>query len=165
LLASVFEDRLRLKLREQMGGTYSPEAQASLSDTYRGYGLLAAEATVAPDQARAIADAIKGVAADLHKNGVTEEELVRAKQPILTSIRQSQRTNPYWVGTVLASAQEFPEKLEWSRTRLADTESVTAAELTVLARRYLDPAKASEFVSVPEANKAEGPDAGKPAAK
>jgi zinc protease len=165
LLASVFEDRLRLKLREQMGGTYSPEAQASLSDTYRGYGLLAAEATVAPDQARAIADAIKGVAADLHKNGVTEEELVRAKQPILTSIRQSQRTNPYWVGTVLASAQEFPEKLEWSRTRLADTESITAAELTVLARRYLDPAKASEFISVPEAGKAEGPDAVKPAAK
>ena len=149
LLVSVLEDRLRLKLREQMGGTYSPEAAASLSDTFRGYGVIAAEATVAPDHARAIADAIKGVAADLQKNGVTEEELVRAKQPVLTSIRQSQRTNPYWLGTVLASAQEFPEKLEWSRTRLADMESITAAELTALAVRFLDPAKASEFISVP----------------
>lgn len=150
LLSSVFEDRLRLKIREQMGGSYSPEAGASLSDTFRGYGVLAAEATVAPDQARAIADAIKDVAADLHQHGVTDEELVRAKQPILTSIKQSQRTNPYWLGTVLSSAQEFPEKIEWSRTRLADTEGVTAAELTALARQYLDPAKASEFISLPE---------------
>ena len=150
VLVSIFEDRLRVKLREQMGGTYSPEAGASLSDTFPGYGVLAAEATVAPDQARAIADAIKGVAADLYKNGVTEEELVRAKEPILTSIRQSQRTNPYWLSTVLASAQEFPERVEWSRTRLADTESVTSVELTALARQYLDPAKASEFISLPE---------------
>jgi len=48
LLLSVFEDRLRVKLREQMGGTYSPEGGASLSDTYRGYGLIAAGASVAP---------------------------------------------------------------------------------------------------------------------
>lgn len=149
LLVSVFEDRLRVKIREQMGGSYSPEAGASLSDSFRGYGVLVAEATVAPDQARAIADAIKAIAADLHKNGVTAEELVRAKQPIITMIKQSQRSNPYWLGTVLASAQEFPEKLEWSRTRMTDTESITAAELTKLARQYLDPAKASEFISLP----------------
>ncbi len=157
LLVNVFEDRLRLKLREQMGSTYSPEAGASLSDTFQGYGVLVAEATIAPDQARIIADAIKGIAADLHKNGVTDEELVRAKQPILTSIKQSSRTNPYWLGTVLASAQEFPEKIEWSRNRLADTESVTAAELTALATRFLDPAKASEFISLPAVSLSNSP--------
>jgi zinc protease len=150
LLASVFEDRLRLKLREQMGGTYSPEVGSSLSDTYRGYGFIVAEATVAPDQARTIADAIRAVAADLQKNGVTAEELVRAKQPALTAVRESQRTNPYWLGAVLADAQEHPERLEWSRTRLSDMESITAAELTPLAARFLDPARACEFISVPE---------------
>ena len=167
ILMNVFEDRLRIKIREQMGGSYSPEAGASLSDTFRGYGVIAAEATVAPDQARTIADAIKAIAADLQQHGVTDEELVRAKQPILTSIKQSNRTNSYWLGTVLASAQEFPEKLEWSRTRLADTESVAAAELTQLARQYLDPAKASEFISVPETitPTANLPAAGTPALK
>jgi zinc protease len=150
LLGSVFEDRLRLKIREQMGGSYSPGAGTMLSDSFPHYGMIVAEASVAPDQARAIADAIKGCAADLYQNGVTDEELVRAKQPILTSIKQSSRTNPYWLATVLSSAQEFPEKIEWSRTRLADTEGITAAELTQLARQYLDPAKASEFIAVPE---------------
>jgi zinc protease len=150
VLASVFEDRLRLKLREQLGGTYSPEVNSNLSDTFRGFGFLAAQATVAPSQARLMADAIKAVAADLQKHGVTDEELVRAKQPVLTAIRASQRTNPYWLGTVLAAAQEFPERIEWSRTRVSDIDSITAAELTDLAARYLDPARANEFISVPE---------------
>jgi zinc protease len=149
LLSEVFSDRLRVKIREEMGGTYSPSAASDLSDTYPGYGYLVADATVAPDQARSITDAIKAVATSLQTGGVTEEELVRAKQPVLTALRESSRTNPYWLGSVLASAQEFPEKLEWSRTRYTDHESVTAAELSELARQYLNPARASKFMVLP----------------
>jgi zinc protease len=149
LLADIFSDRLRVKIREEMGGTYSPNAGIDLSDAYPGYGYLLADATVAPDQTRTIADAIRSVAASLQLTGVTDEELVRAKQPVLTALRESSRTNPYWLGTVLASAQEFPQKLEWSRTRYTDNESVTAAELSELAKQYLDPARASEFIVSP----------------
>jgi zinc protease len=149
LLSDVFADRLRVKIREGLGGTYSPNASPDLSDTYPDYGYLIADATVAPDDTRRIADAIKAVAADLKSNGVTEEELVRAKQPVLTALRESSRTNAYWLGSVLASAQEFPERLEWSRTRYSDNEGVTAAELSDLARRYLDPERASEFTIIP----------------
>lgn len=154
MLASVLNDRLRVKIREEMGDTYSPDAGANLSDTYKGYGHIVAQATVAPDKARAVADAMKAAAASLFEKGVTEEELVRAKQPALTNVRQSLRTNPYWLGNVLSSAQETPERLAWARDRLADTESITAAELTTLAHLYLDPAKASEFISLPEPKKA-----------
>ncbi|MDI1319617.1 MAG: hypothetical protein PSW75_05400, partial [bacterium] len=87
----------------------------------------------------------------MQDNGVTEEELVRAKQPMLTALRENARTNGYWLGTVLGSAQEFPQRLEWSRTRYSDIESITAAELTELAKTYLDPAHASEFIVLPEA--------------
>lgn len=154
MLAAVLGDRLRVKIREEMGDTYSPEAGANLSDSYKGYGHIVAEATVAPDKARAVADAMKAAATSLFEKGVTEEELVRAKQPALTAARQSARTNPYWLGNVLASAQEQPERLEWARNRLGDLESITAAELTEFAKRFLDPTKASEFISLPEAKKA-----------
>jgi zinc protease len=149
LLTDVFADRLRVRIREELGGTYSPNAGGDLSETYPGYGYIVAEATVAPDDTRRIADAIKAVATGLQANGVTEEELVRAKQPVLTALRESSRTNPYWLNTVLASAQELPQRLEWSRTRYSDNESVTTAELTALAKEYLDPAKASEFLVIP----------------
>ncbi len=162
LLTDVFADRLRVKIREEMGGTYSPNAAADLSDTYPGYGYLVAEATVAPDQTRVIADAIKAVAAALQKDGVTEEELVRAKQPILTALRESARTNPYWLGSVLASAQEFPQKLDWSRTRYSDNESVTTAELSALAKQYLDPARVDEFIVLPAVSLPNPPTVGPP---
>src|SRR5258708_38277671 len=93
-----------------MGGTYSPKSASDLSDSYPGYGWIVAEATVAPDQTRTIANAIKAVATALHDNGVTEEELVRAKQPVLTALRESSRTNGYWLGSVRAAPQEFPER-------------------------------------------------------
>jgi zinc protease len=149
LLADVFTDRLRVKIREEMGGTYSPNAASDLSDAYPGYGWLVADATVAPAAARTIADAIRAVAAALHDGGVTAEELVRAKQPVLTALRESSRTNEYWLNTVLASAQEFPQRLDWSRSRYTDNESVTTAELSALAKQYLDPARASEFIVLP----------------
>lgn len=154
LLGNVLGDRLRVKIREEMGDTYSPSAGISLSDTYDGYGHVVATATVAPDKTRIVADAMKAAAADLFAHGVTEEELVRAKQPALTAVRQSMRTNPYWLGNVLSSAQEQPERLDWARTRLSGVEAITAAELTALAQRYLNPAKVHEFISLPVAKQA-----------
>ncbi|MBI2814624.1 MAG: insulinase family protein [Opitutae bacterium] len=165
LLTEVFADRLRVVIREQMGGTYSPSAGADLSETYPGYGYLIADATVAPDQADTVADAIRTVAVSLHAGGVTEDELVRAKQPVLTALRESARTNGYWLNSVFAAAQEFPEKIEWSRNRYSDTESVTAEELTALAKEYLDPARASEFIVLPAKPAAKSADPGKPEAQ
>ena len=95
-------------------------------------------------------------AADLAKNGVTEEELNRARQPILTSLRESERANAYWLNAVVGSAQEQPERLDWARTRYADHEAITKAELDALAAAYLDPARAIQFTIKP---------AGQPAAK
>jgi len=149
LLADILGDRLRVKIREEMGGTYSPNALSDLSDTYPGYGYLIANVTVAPAEGRKIAAAVKAVAAALQRNGVTDEELVRAKQPVLTALRESARTNGYWLGAVLGSVQEFPQRLDWSRTRYSDYESITAAELSALAKQYLNPARASEFVVLP----------------
>jgi zinc protease len=157
LLSDIFGDRLRVEIREKMGGTYSPNAGADLSDTYPGYGWLIADATVAPAEAGTIAEAIKKVSAALYTGGVTEEELVRAKQPLLTALRESSRTNGYWLGAVLAAAQEYPQRLDWSRTRYSDIESVTAAELTTLAKQYYDLAKPSEFTIVPVPAKAAAP--------
>jgi len=149
MLTNVLQDRLRVKLREEMGDTYSPSASADLSVAFPGYGYLSATAVVAPASARAVADAIKAAAGDLANHGVTDDEFQRAQAPILTGLRQSSRDNQYW-RFVLANAQEEPRQLEWARTRLADYESMTAADLKALATQYFDPAHASEVISIPQ---------------
>lgn len=55
---------------------------------------------------------------------------------------------------MLARAQEKPEVLEWSRTRIADENSITAAELSALAKAYLGRARASSVTILPVAKPA-----------
>ena len=151
LLSEIFSDRLRVKIREQMGDAYSPEAVSAPSDTYRDYGFLLAQITVDPAQAPKIVDTVLAIAADLQKNGATPDELERAKAPVLTSLKDSARTNGYWINAVVGSCQEFPQRLDWCRTRFSDFESITKAEVDALAARYLDPARAFRVVVLPQA--------------
>jgi zinc protease len=149
LLADILGDRLRKTVREELGGSYSPGAASAPSDTYRDYGFLFARLTLESHDVERIRPAVLAAAADLFTNGVTEDELERAKLPVLTAVRESERTNAYWLNAVLGSAQEQPWRLEWARTRAADLAAVTKPELDALARAYLDPARALQFTILP----------------
>jgi zinc protease len=156
LLANVFSDRLRVKIREQLGGAYDPEAASEPSDTFTDYGMILAEVVVAPARARELASAIQAIAADLQANGVTPDELNRAKEPILTYLRESARTNPYWLTAVLSRCQEFPQRLDWARTRQTDIAAITQADLDALAKTYLVPGRVFQVISTPANGASDG---------
>ncbi|WP_404423508.1 M16 family metallopeptidase [Nibricoccus sp. IMCC34717] len=147
ILAEVFSDRLRTRVREQLGDAYSPFAMSSSSDSFRGYGTFAAIITAAPDKVDELLKVVDAIASDLVEKGVTDDDVERAKQPVLTSIRDAGRTNPYWIYNVLGASQEFPERLEWRRTIESGHAAITAAEIHALAKQYLPPAKAHRIVS------------------
>ena len=150
LLAQVFADRLRVEVRDKLGDAYSPFARNNSSEIYPGYGFFMSYLEVDPAKAPAVAAAVQKIAADLYENGVTDEELTRAKQPVLTSLRESSRTNVYWLSVVLESAQEHPEHLDWSRSRYKDFESISKGEVDALAKTYFAPGKVSQVTVVPE---------------
>lgn len=158
VLANVLTDRLRIKIREELGGAYSPRASSRPSDTFEGYGFLMSQITVEPNMAEEIADAATELAASLAADGVSEDELNRAREPILTSLRESSRTNGYWMGAVLGRAQEFPQRLDWSRSRYSDFEAITASEIDVLAEAYLGADKVFRVIVLPETVAAPGPE-------
>lgn len=149
MLAEVFSDRLRIKVREELGDAYSPGVGNSASDIYPGYGYLQAGVTIDPPRAKQVADIITEIAADIAQKGVTEDELERAKKPVLTSLRESARTNQYWLVNVLARAQERPEVLDWCRSRYADNEAISTTEITELAKTYLPSKQASRVIVIP----------------
>ncbi|MDP3073902.1 MAG: insulinase family protein [Opitutaceae bacterium] len=151
LLASVLTDRLRLKIREELGDAYSPGAGLSASDVYPGYGYLLAGTTVEPAKAKLVTDTIVQIGQTLVEKGITEDELKRAKEPVLTSLRESARTNGYWLGNVLARAQEKPEVLDWCRHRYADNEAISVEDLNALAKTYLGADRASRVIVAPAA--------------
>lgn len=149
MLAEVFSDRLRIKVREELGDAYSPGVGSNASDYYPGYGYMQAGVTVDPPRAGQVADIITEIAAEIAAKGVTEDELDRAKKPVLTTLRESARTNQYWLGSVLSRAQERPEMLDWCRSRYADNEAITTDEIAALAKAYLAAERASRVVVIP----------------
>jgi zinc protease len=150
LLADVIEDRLRVKIREGLGGAYSPGAGHTGSDTFPGYGFALVQIGVDPAQAPTILAAVREIAESLRTAGITEDELVRMKQPILTSIAESARTNSYWLGTVLAACREQPQRLDWARTRTSDITAITREEINVLAAKHLRPERLVSYIVLPE---------------
>jgi zinc protease len=154
ILAGILSDRLRATIREKLGGTYSPSATSFTSDTFPGYGYISASVDVEPAMAEKIINAVIELADDLAEHGVTQDELTRAKEPLLTAVRQSVRDNGYWLGSVLARAQEKPEVLDWARSRMTDLESTKVEEISALAKEYLPKTRASHVVILPNSSQA-----------
>lgn len=149
VLSRAFSDRMRIRIREELGDAYSPYAVSQPSDTFEDYGLFFALVGVDPERAKEVAEVVLEIAADLHENGVNEDELERAVKPILTSLRTVLRENSYWLNSVMASSQEYPQRLDWARHMIDDYESIEADEVSALAETYLLPEKAVKVFVIP----------------
>jgi zinc protease len=163
MLSAIIDDRLRVKIREELGDAYSPFAHNLPSDTWTDYGYLFASVTIDPAQAGSVTEVVTGIAKDLATgNSITEDELERAKKPQVTSIEEMRRTNRYWMSSVLESSQEYPERLGWSRTFVDDYQDITVDEVNALAAEFLKTEKQVNVIIKP--NPAAAPASEAPAA-
>ena len=137
LLARIFSDRLRLRLREEAGEGYSPYALNQPSVAYPGYGFFYGINLARPDQVTSVTKAIKAIGATLARDGVTVDEYKRALEPTLNFIKDYVRDNQYWLNVVLMRSQESPERLEWARTLSDDYAAITLEQMNHLAREFL----------------------------
>ena len=138
MLSAIIDDRLRVKIREELGDAYSPFAHNLPSDTWTHYGYLFASVTIDPAQAGPVTEVVTEIAKDLATgNSITADELERAKKPQVTSIEEMRRTNRYWMSSVMESSQEYPARLDWSRSFVDDYQNITVDEVNALAAEFL----------------------------
>ena len=96
-----------------------------------------------------LADVAK-IAANLRDTPITEDELQRARKPLVESVQRNKATNEWWLAQ-LANAQTRPETSVSIREGIAQYESITPADIQQAARRYLVDAKAWKMEVVPAA--------------
>ncbi len=147
LLAEILSDRLRLKIREELGESYSPDALSQCSDVWPGYGQLIAAIVGQNKDVKQLGTIARELAAKLAAEGLSADELERARKPMLTQLEQQRRNNAYWLSTVVTPSQSKPERLDWARTMTDDFQAITLAELNALAKQYL-PAERALIVRV-----------------
>ena len=150
ILAKIFSNRLMHTIREKQSITYSPFAFNMPSKAYKGYGLFQIFVHVKPDIIDMVKKEVSKIAADLALNGVSEEELKLAINPVATSIKDMMETNDYWLGRVLSGSMEHPEQLDWSRTIMEDYVSITPKEVSLLAEQYFEIDKQATVVVKPK---------------
>lgn len=154
LLARILSDRLREEIREKLGGSYSPRANA-MPHPALNYGYLQASSTVKPEEARKYADLMVSLADDLARDGVKADELERARKPLQSNIEKSKRDNSYWLTTVLSGSSSDPTRLDLARNRDADYASITIGELNQLASQYLKKENSLTYLIIPQPSIAE----------
>lgn len=150
LLSKVFSDKMRQVIREKLGASYSPQVYNVSSRIYKGYGVMQAVLIVDPDQIAILSNEVLSIAEELWQGKISEEELERAKGPMLTSLKDMVRRNGYWLKSVLALSSRYPQQLQWPQTILSGFESFSIEDTRGLARAYLDPQNAAVITVVPE---------------
>jgi zinc protease len=138
LLKDVLDLMLTESVREKLGDSYGVSLSSNMSDTFKGFGYLSAAAVVAPDKADEVQKAMAEAADELRDKPITDDLLARARNPELDKADRMMRDNGYWLGT-LQKAQSEPERLDRIRKYKSTLQSVTAADIQQLARKYLQP--------------------------
>jgi len=136
MLARVISIEMMETLREKLGNTYTPSAISSESALKDGFGYLAAIVTAAPEKMDEITASVQQTMAELKKTPVTQDLLLRVRQPILDATNQAMRQNAGWSNAV-AQAQSRPEKLSQQLQRADVVKMISAEDIRAAAQRYL----------------------------
>ncbi|MBL9130584.1 MAG: insulinase family protein [Verrucomicrobiaceae bacterium] len=153
LLSQILDDRLRIKIREELADTYSPACYHVASDTFTGYGYMVTMIECKPEQVEKLAKLTVEIADKLATGEITDDEFERAYKPMVAQIEQQRRDNRYWSSTVLRCSQEHPQRLDWSRTFVSDITGIKKSDLIPLAKKYLLQKRAVTANIVPNAKK------------
>jgi zinc protease len=139
-LATVLQDRVRIRLREELGGTYSPAVvprtyelpdDSTSSEHYR----VLIEFDSAPERMRSLFHEVQFILDSLRANGATTDELARAATIRRRQLETALQDDRYWLEAI-GLYHRLGISLD-SIPRSYEPTPLTPAELRDAARRYL----------------------------
>ncbi len=150
VLAEILNDRLRVKIREELGATYGPLRDVWGSNAWPGYGYFYVEVETTPAMAERVANMTRRIANDIVNKGISQDEFERVIEPRLASLKQELRNNGYWTHHVLSRMQENPLRVSWPLTRSSDYQGMLKKDVEETARRYIGGGKVYTFIARPK---------------
>jgi zinc protease len=136
VLEKILSQRLFEELRTNQGMTYTPQTQTADSISTPGWGIMRVFANVPTPRIPDFYAAVEKTVSDLKTKEVSDDELERARGPLIHDLQNAQQNNRYWLAN-LNDAQIDPRRMEGIRTALSDLQKVTAADVQRAAQTYL----------------------------
>lgn len=150
VLAEILNDRLRVKIREELGATYGPQRDVWGSNAWPGYGYFYVQVETTIPMAERVANLTRRIANDIATRGITQDEFERVIEPRLASLKQELRSNGYWTHYVLCRMQENPVRISWPLTRSSDYQGMLKKEVEEVARKYIGGGRNYTFITRPK---------------
>jgi len=148
LLERIMRLQLLEKIREELGQTYTPAANATQSAVYPDFGYFSIAAPVDAAQVEAAREAMLEAVTGLIERPVDDDTLLRARRPMVESYENALKTNGGWMNLV-DRAQSEPHRLERFTSAVDLLGSITAEDIRATAERYLKPEERLEIVVLP----------------
>ncbi len=153
LLEKLAQNALTETVREALGKAYSPSASSETSRVWRGYGSFSLTASVNVSEVAAVRAAMLQAAAKLRDDPASDDELRRARAPMIEAIANRLKGNRGWID-MAGRAQTQPDRIERQVHAIERLSSITAGELQALAGKYLLSEKVLEIDVLPATNAA-----------
>ncbi|TAK17105.1 MAG: insulinase family protein [Acidobacteria bacterium] len=148
-LGYVLNNRLRERLREDLGGTYSVNASGGLSRDPRQEYTFDIEFGCDPQRVEALVKTVFEEIEKLKASGPTEKELGDVRETFVRGFDQDTKTNGFWIGQIAAKYQYGEDPA----TLLAVPDyyrKIDAALVQSAAKTYLDMKRYVKVTLVPE---------------
>lgn len=136
LLRAVLDLKLTETLREGEAFTYSAQSSNVESFYHPDYGYLFVGADIRVENIDRVYQSIDLIAADMANGEITDDELLRARRPLVEQIQNAFENNIAWLSW-LSNSWTHPERLDRIRTITEDYSDITLEEIVDLARLYL----------------------------
>ena len=151
VLAAIFDDALRRRVRIDLGKTYSPSVR--LAETQDGdQGLLRAEIDSSPDDVPRMIAETSDIARRLGRGDITDEQLVAARAPMLAAHQRELVTNAAWAAALSGSAHDD----EALKAMLGYVDMMGGIGLTDVRKAAADWLLAEPIVAIARAAEARG---------
>lgn len=153
LLRRIMDLKLIEIIREEISATYSPSSDAFSSSVFPNYGYMLSFLDVEPSEVEQLFAVVDDIAASLAEGEISEDELIRARRPLIEQINQRTESNAFWLN-LLGTNLVRPERVQEILDDRASYEAITLDDLTETARTYLVPEKAFRLQILPMATEA-----------
>ncbi|MDQ3477709.1 MAG: insulinase family protein [Pseudomonadota bacterium] len=148
LLAAIFDDAFRNRIRAELGKTYSPKVLTHMPD-HADQGFLAADFASQPGDVERLVSEAKALAATLVSGRITSEQVEAVRQPLLSNFAARREKHSWWAAAMSGSARR-PEITEELMQYESIMKSVTLEDVKAAAAKWLS-AKPIVGIAVPGA--------------
>ncbi|AYG69740.1 MULTISPECIES: M16 family metallopeptidase [unclassified Rhizobium] len=145
---SILLDRVIAQFRRNEGATYTPRANAVLSEVLPDYGYAYVYVETASNEVKRFYEIAEKILGDLRTEDVTPDELARAKQALFEDITLKRQRNDHWLSQ-LSEAQADARYIDFLRSNQSGYENVTAQTVRAIAQVYFTPDKFWKFEVLP----------------